>query len=357
MTNVETKLKMTLIEDIGADEGKNSSVKKAADHQLDGFFAVKIVPKNKFVEEFGDDHENQFFNEAKIIYNNQHPNIVEIQHATSCDDNVYYTMPFYRNGSLNGLLNRRFITVREIIKISLDFLSGVHYIHTNNLVHFDIKPTNILFNDNGKAMLTDFGLSRYTDGYGVAKFSKLYISHFPPECINTNITTKQADIYQAGITLYRMCNGNDSFKKQFEEAIKSGEENIASKIEKEKFPERKYLPHIPARLKKIVNKALKSDPNNRYKTVIELMNEISKIDERLDVRYKIENGVQVWEKDNKAQTHTDVISLKGNNGVYSIDGKKRNNATLKATNIRKVEVKNIEDISKAYKIIESYLKL
>jgi serine/threonine protein kinase len=357
MTNIETKLEMTLIEDIGSDEGKNSIVKRAADHQLDGFFAVKIIPKSKFVEEFGENHRHQFFNEAKIIYNNKHPNIVKIQHATSCEDNVYYTMPYYKNGSLNRLISNRYLTVREIVKISLEFLSGVHYIHTNDLVHFDIKPTNIMFNDNGKAMLTDFGLSRYTDDYGVARFTKLYTSHYPPECINKNITTKQADIYQAGITLYRMCNGNVAFNKQFEEIVqKKGIQQLAKHISSEKFPERKYLPHIPSRLRRIVTKSLKCNPDERYSTAIELMNELSKVDTMLDIRFKKKDDVFIWECDNALRTSTDYVYLKKIDEMWQITGKKRNNCTGNTSNIRKIEVKDIPELQKGLKVVEKILK-
>lgn len=354
--NIETILEMTLLEDIGGDEGKNSFVKKSYDHQLDAFFAVKVIEKDSFIQEFGDDHRNMFFHESKKIYGSRHSNIVEIQHATSCDNNVYFTMPFYENGSLNKVINNRYLTVREIVKISLEFLSGLHYIHTKNLVHFDIKPTNVMINNNGKAMLTDFGLARYTDGYGIAKFSKVYRSHYPPECIDSNIMTKQADIYQAGLTLYRMCNGNLNFMNQYKGHMnKGGSKLLFDKIKKERFPARDYLPHIPSKLKRIVNKSLRINPDDRHHSVLDLMNEIAKVDCMLDIRFSMTEDMYTWERDNSKNTHTEIINVNIKDDSIGITGMKRNNKTLSTTNIKSLNVKEVATLNDAFKIIEKYL--
>lgn len=355
MNNLDTILKLEIIGDIGGEEGKNSEVKRARDHQLGADFAVKIIPKVKLIKDFGSDDENLFFQEAKMIYRNQHPNIVKIQHATSCDHNVYFTMPFYKNGSLNSLIDKKFLTVREIIKFSLEFLSGVHYIHTNNLYHFDVKPTNILINDNGKAMLTDFGLSRYTDNYGVAKYSKFYLSHFPAECIGTDVATKHADIYQAGLTMYRMCNGNIDFHNQYEHWKKQNK--LADAISKEKFPERSYLPHIPIKLRKAINKALKSNPDDRYQTIIDMMNDISKIEENLDTRFYQENdSTWTWEKNNESSTHFDKVSIKVNTNGIITEGFKIRFSDGKATNISNLNKTGYNDTKEAFKFVEKYIK-
>ena len=73
------------------------------------------------------------------------------------DEYIYITMPYDRKGSLNHLLDSRNLTVREIIKYSLDFLLALCYIHDNNMIHCVLKPNNILIDDNNKAILSDFG--------------------------------------------------------------------------------------------------------------------------------------------------------------------------------------------------------
>lgn len=358
MSELDTILKLKIIGDIGGEEGKNSEVKTAFDHQLDAYFAVKVIPKVKFIEDFGSEKENLFFDEAKMLYRNQHPNIVRIQHASCCDKNIYFTMPFYKKGSLNKLMNSRFLKVREIIKYSLEFLSGVHYIHTNNLLHFDIKPTNILINDSNKAMISDFGLSRYTDNFGIAKYSKFYTSHYPPECFGKDVATKYADIYQSGLTLYRMCNGNSDFRHQYEILKSRGMDTLMRAIIKEKFPIRTYLPHIPKKLRRIVNRALNPNPDDRYETILDIMNEISKIDENLDIRFYYEDtNTLVWEKDTSS-THYDKIKLINNkNGRIDIEGLKVNKESGRKTNISKITGYEYDSTKEAYKIIENYFKV
>lgn len=186
---------------------------------------------------------------------------------------------FIKIGSLNSLLDKRFLTTREIIGYSLDFLSGLHFIHSKQLVHFDIKPTNLIINDSNHAILTDFGLSKYTNPYGFASPDKIYGAHMPPESWVTASLTSQFDIYQAGLTLYRMCNGNINFDEQ---KVIFSKENIVNA----KFPDRGYfLPHIPNTLRKYIKKALEVDLNKRYQTVLEFMNDLSNVEESLDWQY------------------------------------------------------------------------
>lgn len=265
-------------------------------------------------------------------------------------------MPYYKNGSLNSLMGKKFLTVREIIKYSLEFLSGIHYIHTNNLLHFDIKPTNILINDNGKALVTDFGLSRYTDNLGVTKYSQFYLSHYPPECIGTEVATKYADIYQAGLTLYRMCNGNVDFRHQYETFKAQGMDKLRNAIKREKFPDRTYLPHIPTKLRRVVNKAIKSNPDDRYETILDMMNAISKIEENLDTRFYLENdNIYVWEKDISETNYDRIKVIFDKNGIVS-QGKKVNIKSGRETNISKLNKSGYNNTKEVFKFVEEYIK-
>jgi serine/threonine protein kinase len=206
---------------------------------------------------------------------------------------IQFSMPFHRNGSLNSLIESRFLTVREIIQYSLDFLGALHYIHTQQLIHFDVKPTNIIINDANTAILTDFGLSNYVDINGFATVEKVYPTHWTPELYLATKLTSQYDIYQSGLTLYRMCNGNENFKFQ-SQLVKSPDDII-----KARFPNRRsYLPHIPKRLRTVINNALKVDTDKRYKTILDFMNDLSGIDQNLDWRYNQTSGVETWSIEN-----------------------------------------------------------
>lgn len=218
-----------------------------------------------------------------MIYENKHPNIVEIQYASQDDEYIYMAMPYYKNGSLNSLAQKRFLSVREIVRYSLELLSAVNCIHSKGLIHLDIKPTNILLDGTGKALLTDFGLSRYMDENGIAEQDINYTLHADPEYYLNSGRSVQSDIYQIGLTLYRLCNGVGILNQQLAELNITSRDDLREQVLAGEFPKRDYfLPHIPKKLAKIINKALKVNTNERYRNTIEMMNDLSAIDENLD---------------------------------------------------------------------------
>lgn len=311
LTNLNLELRCKL-----NDEGKNSCVYVMKDKQLNTDLVVKCVSKNDFTG------ADEYFNEAAILYEVQHTNIVKIQHATEDVENVYFSMPYYKNGSINALMKKKFLSVREIIQFSLDFLNGLHYVHTKGLIHFDIKPTNILISDNGKALLTDFGLSKYTNSKGLSYPDKIYPIHIPPEMIEGNLMSKKADIYQVGMTLYRMCNGNENFKMQLKKY--PSQDKFINDVLKGKFPDMKcFLPHIPKKLRKVIKTALKPNPDDRYNTVLDMINDLSIIDKNLNVLYYQDRNTRsdIWEYPSSS-THKNCIVLKQNGNYWDIQGEK-----------------------------------
>ena len=132
-------------------EGVNSALYLVKDTQLGSNLILKQIDKNNFNE------VSRYFEESKKIYNLKHPNIININTASYDDEYIYITMPYYRKGSLYNLIKNENLSMRKIIKYSLDFLSAVEYIHNKEIVHCDIKPNNILISDKDRAVITDFG--------------------------------------------------------------------------------------------------------------------------------------------------------------------------------------------------------
>ncbi|WP_153730679.1 serine/threonine-protein kinase [Sporosarcina obsidiansis] len=279
MLIVDTSLSLEYREEIGL-EGRNSTVNKAFDPQLNAELVVKRINKSEFTK------TEDYFKEAQMLYASEHPNIMGIKYATQDTDYIYLTMDYYKNGSINSLLEKRFLTVKEIIKYSLEFLSGIHFMHTKNLVHFDIKPTNILISNSNKAVVTDFGLAKYLNESGFAQPDKFYPLHVPPETFETGKFSFYTDIYQAGLTIYRMCNGNTNFKQQLRDLNIQNQEQLAEAIRKNKFPQKSnFLPHIPDKFQQIIKKSLMNDVTKRYETILDMINEISSIEDVYNWEY------------------------------------------------------------------------
>lgn len=274
-------------------EGVNSNLYLVEDTQLGCKFILKQISKKKLK------YADKYFDESKKIYRCNHPNIMNINTASQDENNIYITMPYLERGSLYNLLENKNLTIREVIKYSLDFLSAIQYIHSLGIIHCDIKPNNVLINDNDNAILTDFGSALYLNNSGNARLRNVYYKHIAPEQCTNSIIDKKIDIYQIGTTLYRMCNGNEEYNNQARKYKDLNSLKIA--CAKGKFPIRKkYLPHIPREIISIIEKCLMIDPRDRYEDVLEIMNDLSSISRNLDWRYKkLEKNDFVWELEDK----------------------------------------------------------
>lgn len=321
-----------ILKDIGA-EGKNSDVFLIRDAALDSEMVLKRIKKANFKD------SDQYFNEARIIYNNQHPNVVEVNYACQDNDFVYITMPFYKNGSLSSLMATRHLTLREIVRYSVHFLSGLHNIHSNGLLHFDLKPDNILLSDRNEAMLSDFGLAKHMDQYGFTQPDQLYTKHIPPEAIFTKQYSVEFDIYQAGLTMYRMCVSSECFNQQYHRYFAGGafdtnrfKEDLQNGI----FPDRKLIPvHIHSTVKTAILKCLNVDPDIRHKSALDIVNAISNVDVNyLDWQYEVLGDIAKWSKKSSTGVlHCIEISADRTSKAYKVNstGKVTNTANFSKT--------------------------
>lgn len=294
-------LNFETIEEIGL-EGRNSQVYIAHDKQLDGNIVVKEISKEKL------ENAEDFYREAKILYMSSHPYVVRVNYGCENDDSIFIAMPYYENGSIKSLMAKKFLTIREVIRYAVQFLSGLHNIHSKGLIHFDIKPDNILISDSNEALLSDFGLSNAMNDLGYAEPNQIYFKQVPPEVFRGPEKTVHFDIYLAGLTLYRMVNGDSHFYNQFRFP---NQQDYKDAIIAGRFPDRNsYLPHIPLKLQRIINKALEVNIEDRHKNVLELINELSDVDENLDWQFSVNQNVNQWEKDLPDKKY--LVKLDGN---------------------------------------------
>jgi serine/threonine protein kinase len=296
------EIDFTCGEEIGV-EGRNSRVFKAVDHQLDAAIVVKRIDRTAFKD------EDEYFAEAKRLYDARHPHVVSVKFACRTNEHIYIAMPLYEQGSVHRLLQQRYPTVREIVRIGLDFLTGLHHIHLRGLIHFDIKPSNVLIDGSGKAALTDFGLAQYVDDAGLAAQNVMYSTHRPPEGFLHDLFAQPADIYQAGLTLYRMAAGMEAFDKQWE-AHRGDMMGAARAVIAGKLPDRTtsaYPAQIPPRLRNAIRRALAPDPDERYREVLGLINDLASVDQWLDWEYERVEELERWQL--RTDTHQKVIEL------------------------------------------------
>ena len=313
-------------------EGQNSKTYKILDLQLNADLVLKEIKK----EDLKKTGEEDYFKESKILYMCEHPNICKIRWSTYDEENIYISMPFYKNGSLNKYIDENILTVRQIIKYSLDILTGLHYIHSKNLVHFDIKPTNILIDNSGKAIITDFGLSKFLNESGFAQNSVFYRNHIPYEAIiDSGKLTNQADIYQFGLTLYRILVSKEDWILQFDN-IKNWNE-FKKAIEEKTFPNTDFIrPYIIKPIRDILKKCIEIDLEKRYNSVIEIINDFSKIDYALDWKFSYTDDGFVLKRDEDNLIRIIEAKYLNDNQIATIQ-KTQNKESKKERKVKKDE--------------------
>lgn len=283
-----------LDQEIGG-EGRNSQVFIAHDPQLNAQLVIKKVQK------IGMDSAS-YFSESSGIYASAHSNVVPIHYACQDADHIYLAMPYYMNGSLKQLMNRGFLTVRQIVVFATQFLSGLHHIHSQKLVHFDIKPDNILLSERGEALVADFGLAKARGLNGLAEQDMHYGKMAPPEAYQLVQYDQRYDIYQVGLTLFRMCVGDAQFYAQFNSHVVNGvfdSHGFRHAVVNGQFPNTGsdvFPEHIPDALIKVVRRCLQN-VDDRYTSAIDVVNDLAPIEgELLDWQYSEGQVGRRWVK-------------------------------------------------------------
>ena len=284
---IVTKVKFNKIKEIGVGQGLNSRVWLARDPQLDGELAVKEIDKATF-------WNPNCFAEAQALYASDHPNIVRVQWAGEEGNYAYIAMPFYKNGSLLDKLASGPMKLSSVLEMAQDVLLGLAHIHSKNLIHLDIKPSNIFLDHKRRALIADFGQCRKISASGVVTAPAMYCRTMPPEFLKSGCVASVSDIYHVGVLLYRVLNGEADWNRQF--AKYPDDATLVDAIKRGKFPDRnRFLPHVPKRLRTAIRKALNVVPGDRFVSANEFGLELGRIAPSNDWNVSIlATGEMVW---------------------------------------------------------------
>lgn len=299
------ELKYRKLREIGIGQGANSRVFLADEPQLGGLIAVKEIEIDNdlqlstmpviwmLLREFNcmagilcmryaarqtvDYSVSKYYAEAKAMFAAGHPNIVPVQYACLSQDrkHVSIAMPYFSSGSLAERISSGSISLKEVIRIGLGVLTGLTFIHIKNYLHFDIKPSNILFDNSDTPLVADFGQAQLLGRHGVVdSLPALYPSGIPPEAFLSGTASVPFDIYQVGLLLYRAVNSDPHFNAQI-----PPDEALRDQTVSGNFPDRKqFMPHVPSRLRRAICTALEVDPTKRFSSAFNFTRELSKIE-------------------------------------------------------------------------------
>lgn len=194
-----------IIEKIGG--GGMSNVYKAKCRVLNRYVAIKVL-RDELTQD--SDFIDKFKQESLSAASLTHPNIVNI-YDTGIEDDIYYiVMELVRGETLKNYIKRKGrLSEEEAVKISKQIAEALKHAHTNNIVHRDIKPHNILITEDGTAKVTDFGIARASTSSTINNTSNVIgsVHYFSPEQARGGYVDEKSDIYSLGIVMYEMITG------------------------------------------------------------------------------------------------------------------------------------------------------
>lgn len=250
-----------LVERVG--RGGMASVFKAYDTQNDRVVAVKILEPLMGYEE---DFRVRFRREAEVLIGLRHPNIVSILDYGEDDGLAYIVMPFMNVGSLRERMLDGPLSPREGSRVIQQIASALDRAHKAGIIHRDVKPSNILIDEECNAWLSDFGTAHVHDASMSLTGSALIGTpqYMAPEQVRGVEISPKTDQYSLAVILYQMCTG----RLPYEAETPMG---IILKHATEPLPRPRFVnPNLPDSIEEVLIKALSKDPEDRYEDVMSM---------------------------------------------------------------------------------------
>ena len=221
-----------------------------------------------------EDAVKRFNREAKAVTSLSHPNIVSIYDVENEGEFYYLILEYVEGMTLKDyMIKNPRIPIETIVHIAKQIAEGLSHAHQNGIIHRDIKPQNILMNENLTCKITDFGIARAYGDTTLTQTNQMLgtVYYLSPEQARGNVATAQSDIYSLGILIFEMITGQIPFKGESAVAI-------ALKHLQEELPDiDKFRDNIPQSVKNIVLQATMKNPNERYISSKELFEDLSTV--------------------------------------------------------------------------------
>ena len=214
----------------------------------------------------------RFENEASIVAQLNDPNIVKIYNHGIVEGRPYIAYEYISGQSLKEALDfRTRFSLFEAVDIMLQLTSALNAAHNKFIVHRDVKPDNIFIMADGTIKLGDFGIAQadFIQSNLTSTNEVVGSVHYmAPEIAKGEPATSKSDIYAAGVTFYELLSGHLPFER-------SNPVDVAVSQVKDKFPPiKKYVPNCPKEVERIIDKAVKKNPKERYASIMEMHNDI-----------------------------------------------------------------------------------
>ena len=270
----------------------------------------QVAIKTFKIDANDEDAVKRFNREAKAVTSLSHPNIVSIYDVENEGEFYYLILEYVEGMTLKDyMIKNPRIPIETIVYIAKQIAAGLSHAHQNGIIHRDIKPQNILMNDNLTCKITDFGIARAYGDTTLTQTNQMLgtVYYLSPEQARGNVATAQSDIYSLGILIFEMITGQIPFKGESAVAI-------ALKHLQEELPDiDKYRENVPQSVKNIVLQATMKNPNERYISSKELFDDLSTV---LNPERLYETGFKIPTQPVQNYNQTQYVDRKYNNAQY-----------------------------------------
>ena len=329
---IETLVEIEHREDF-PEQGFYSRTYIALDKRLNRIVAVKDIEAGVIESKESVEH---YFEEAQKLSMAAHPRVlpvhfVGLHHDASVGGigSPRIVTTFLKNGSLNKCLEaiyaqNRTINLSKGIRYAHDIIQGMIHLHALDILHLDLKASNVFIGDDNKLVIADFGQSKMLNEDGVVQIDSLYPSILTPENVKKKVADKTSDIYQFGVLLYSIFNYDyyrhaldmhyevnterlrEAFKNpdatpEMKKTCSANIGKIIADIKSGSFPSREHYHHyIPKIIQGVIQKCLAVNVVDRYQNFYDIQSDINKLtltNDAHDIHEDLTTGFVNFEKD------------------------------------------------------------
>src|SRR5581483_9929812 len=235
----------------------------ARDTTLDRLVALKFIAAHLLPSA---DVRRRFQQEARTISALSHAHIATVYEAGEIDEAPFFALEYLAGGTLHERLYKLRtaglqMTIAEALEVAIPLFEGLAHAHRRGVIHRDVKPANVMFNEEGILKITDFGISKLTDApAGTQTGQRIGTVHYmPPEQAYGRETDRRSDLFSAGAVIYDALAGRAPF------AAASDTAAIARLIDDAPVvPIAKLRDDVPAQLGAVLDRLLRKNPEERF---------------------------------------------------------------------------------------------
>src|ERR1700754_241939 len=254
---------------IGA--GGMSTVYRAFDVNLERQVAIKLLHREMSADS---DQLERFRREARAVAQLSHPHIVGVIDAGEDEGRPYIVFEYVEGETLKERIRRNGrLPIAEAVAYGIEIARALGAAHARHIVHRDVKPQNVLIDEEGSAKVTDFGIARTLDEEGLTADGRVLgtTDYVSPEQALGHDVGGQSDIYSLGIVLWEMLTGEVPYRGE-------NQVSVAMKHVREDLPDLQMRrPEVSSALAAVVDNATAKDLDQRYQDDAELISDLEDV--------------------------------------------------------------------------------